>query len=215
MALKALIGVGAGTVVFEDLAHCDAMFFGHNTGSNSPRLLRALQKAVELVCCVITFNPVRERGLEELINPQDQMIIGEPTSISHQYHQVKAGGDIAAIVGMCKHVLALDDAARGAGQPNLRSSSSAKADPNVNSPTQLACGPSGKATVRAKSHIRPLCSYVSCFLPPRTSCSSLCERVGRARGLRYVPLARRRRNNRAPRPLCRRTTRSEDATRWT
>ena len=43
-----MIGVGVGTVVFDDLANCDAMFFfGQNTGSNSPRFLHPLQDAAK------------------------------------------------------------------------------------------------------------------------------------------------------------------------
>ena len=43
VALKKAIGVGVGTVVFDDLAKCDAMFFfGQNPGSNSPRFLHPL-----------------------------------------------------------------------------------------------------------------------------------------------------------------------------
>lgn len=89
-------------------------FFGQNTGSNSPRLLHPLQQAVRRGCKVVTFNPVRERGLEEFINPQEpgEMLTASSTPISCQYHQVKAGGDIAAILGICKHLFALDDAAR-------------------------------------------------------------------------------------------------------
>jgi anaerobic selenocysteine-containing dehydrogenase len=46
VALKKVIGAGVGTVVFDDLATCDAMFFfGQNTGSNSPRFLHPLQEA--------------------------------------------------------------------------------------------------------------------------------------------------------------------------
>lgn len=39
------------------------------------------------------------------------MLTGHETQISDQYHQVKAGGDIAAILGICKHVVDADDLA--------------------------------------------------------------------------------------------------------
>ena len=65
VALKKVIGVGVGTVVYDDLANCDAMFFfGQNTGSNSPRFLHPLQDAAKRGVEIITFNPVREKGLE-------------------------------------------------------------------------------------------------------------------------------------------------------
>ena len=64
VALKKVIGVGVGTVVYDDLAKCDAMFFfGQNTGSNSPRFLHPLQDAARRGVEIITFNPVREKGL--------------------------------------------------------------------------------------------------------------------------------------------------------
>jgi len=118
VALKKLIGVGVGTVVFDDLAKCDAMFFfGQNTGSNSPRFLHPLQEAAQRGVKIITFNPVRERGLESFVNPQSptQMLTGKETAISSQYHQVKVGGDIAVLLGICKHVFAADDAAKANG----------------------------------------------------------------------------------------------------
>ena len=112
VALKKLIGSPVGTCTFEDLDKCDAMFFfGQNTGSNSPRFLHPLQEAVRRGCKIVTFNPVREPGLESFVNPQSpvEMLTGKATPISCQYHQVKAGGDIAALTGMAKHVLEAED----------------------------------------------------------------------------------------------------------
>ena len=93
-------------------------FFGQNTGSNSPRFLHPLQEAAKRGVPIITFNPVREKGLESFINPQSpiEMITQRATKISSQYHQVKAGGDIAVLIGLCKHVVAADDAAQRDGR---------------------------------------------------------------------------------------------------
>ncbi|QGG90208.1 FdhF/YdeP family oxidoreductase [Agrobacterium sp. MA01] len=115
VTLKQVIGSPVGTVVLDDFKHCDAIFFfGQNTGSNSPRFLHVLQAAVRRGCRIVTFNPVRERGLESMINPQEPtaMVTGSETALSCQYHQVKPGGDIAVLLGLCKHVLAADDAAQ-------------------------------------------------------------------------------------------------------
>ena len=62
----------------------------------------------------------------EFINPQSptEMLTGKATQISTQYHQVKAGGDIAAILGLCKHVFAADDAAKATANGCSTSSSS-------------------------------------------------------------------------------------------
>ncbi|MBB4010004.1 FdhF/YdeP family oxidoreductase [Allorhizobium taibaishanense] len=118
VTLKKVIGSPVGTTVFEDFSTCDAIFFfGQNTGSNSPRFLHPLQEAVRRGCKIVTFNPVREKGLISMINPQSptEMLTGKETELSCQYHQVKTGGDIAAIMGLCKHVLAKDDEAQARG----------------------------------------------------------------------------------------------------
>lgn len=118
VALKKVIGSPVGTVVFDDFSTCDAIFFfGQNTGSNSPRFLHPLQEAVKRGCRIVTFNPVRERGLERMINPQNplEMLTGSSTEISCQYHQVEAGGDIAVLLGLCKYVFEADDAERASG----------------------------------------------------------------------------------------------------
>ncbi|OLP60273.1 formate dehydrogenase [Xaviernesmea oryzae] len=113
VALPEVIGVPVGTVRLPDFDQADALFFfGQNPGVNSPRLLHPLQEAVRRGATIVTFNPLRERGLERFTNPQSpvEMVTRHETVISSQYHQVKAGGDIAALAGLCKAVLAADDA---------------------------------------------------------------------------------------------------------
>ncbi len=122
VALPESIGVPIGTVRLQDFQSTDGIFFfGQNVGSNSPRMLHPLQDASKRGVPIITFNPLRERGLEAFINPQApfEMIKDEATRISSQYHQVRAGGDIAAIMGMCKAVIAADDEARASGRPRV------------------------------------------------------------------------------------------------
>jgi len=112
VALKKLIGSPVGTCVLSDFHLCDAIFFfGQNTGSNSPRLLHPLQEAVKRGVKIVTFNPIREKGLEVFKNPQSpiEMLTPKKTPISTLYLQVKAGGDIAAITGLIKHVLAAEE----------------------------------------------------------------------------------------------------------
>ncbi|MES2403814.1 MAG: FdhF/YdeP family oxidoreductase [Pseudomonadota bacterium] len=121
-ALKKSVGSPVGTVTLDDFDKTDCVFFfGQNVGSNSPRMLHSLQKISQRGVPIITFNPLRERGLESFINPQDpvQMLSGKATRISSQYHQVKAGGDIAAIMGICKALFALDDEAVARNQPRV------------------------------------------------------------------------------------------------
>lgn len=115
--LKTFVGTPVGTCTLEDFEHCDAIFFfGQNTGTNSPRFLHTLKAAVKRGCKIVTFNPIRERGLIEFVDPQNimQMITNNPTEISNKYYQVKPGGDIAVIAGMMKYLLAREEMAPGA-----------------------------------------------------------------------------------------------------
>ena len=122
VGLKAAIGVPVGTTRLEDFAHCDAILvFGHNVGSNAPRMLHDLRACRKRGVEIITFNPLKERGLERFTDPQNpiEMTTLKETAISTQYHQVKAGGDIAAMMGIAKYLVEWDDAARAAGQPEV------------------------------------------------------------------------------------------------
>ena len=112
VGLKKVIGSPVGTCVLSDFDECDMiLFFGQNTGTNSPRFLHPLQDAVKRGCRVVTFNPVRERGLIEFADPQSplEMLTPKATTISEIYLQVRPGGDIGAIMGLCKRVLELQD----------------------------------------------------------------------------------------------------------
>ena len=122
VGLPQTIGVPVGTVVLDDFEHCDCIFFfGQNVGTNSPRMLHQLQDARDRGVPLVTFNPLRERGLVSFVNPLSpaQMLTGRETAISTQYHQVKIGGDIAALTGICKAVLEADDAAYVAGSGRI------------------------------------------------------------------------------------------------
>jgi molybdopterin-dependent oxidoreductase alpha subunit len=122
VGLKKVIGSPVGTCVLEDFDHCDAIFyFGQNPGTNSPRFLHPLQDAVRRGCKIVTFNPVREKGLERFVNPQNpiEMLTGHGTDLSCMYLQVRPGGDIAALMGLCKHVLCVDQQRLVEGEPGV------------------------------------------------------------------------------------------------
>lgn len=123
VALPKSIGVPVGTVRLDDFEKTDAIFFfGQNVGSNSPRMLHDLQEASKRGVPIVTFNPLRERGLERFTNPQspiEMMATRSETRISSEYYQVKAGGDIAAITGMCKALLDMDATAVASGSDSL------------------------------------------------------------------------------------------------
>ncbi|RZA36166.1 MAG: FdhF/YdeP family oxidoreductase [Lysobacteraceae bacterium] len=121
VGLPESIGVGKGTVTLEDFDHCDALFsFGHNPGTNHPRMLSTLRAISKRGAPIIAVNPLRERGLERFTSPQDpaEMLTNRSTPIAQTYYQVKIGGDVALLKGMMKWLFeadALDLAAGGKG----------------------------------------------------------------------------------------------------
>jgi molybdopterin-dependent oxidoreductase alpha subunit len=122
VGLTKVIGSPVGTIVWDDLAQTDAFFFfGQNPGTNSPRFLHPLKALKDRGGKIVTFNPVVEQGLVSFVDPQSPlaMLTGKETKISDQYHQLKAGGDIAAILGLCKCVIEADDAAHAAGRAEV------------------------------------------------------------------------------------------------
>jgi molybdopterin-dependent oxidoreductase alpha subunit len=122
VALQKVIGSPVGTIVWDDLEKADAFFFfGQNPGSNSPRFLHPLQEAKKRGGRIVTFNPVIEQGLVSFVNPQSpfDMLTGHETQISDEYLQVRAGGDIAAMMGICKTVVEADDLALAEGMPRV------------------------------------------------------------------------------------------------
>ncbi|WP_156462782.1 FdhF/YdeP family oxidoreductase [Rhizobium sp. Leaf262] len=118
VALPESIGTPVGTVLLEDYDHTDCILsFGQNVGTNAPRLLHSLQEVRQRDVPVVVFNPLKERGWQEFVNPQSpgQMLTNKATQIATQYHQVSAGGDIAVMMGMAKLLLTWDDEAKTAG----------------------------------------------------------------------------------------------------
>ena len=116
--LKPTIGIGKGTVTLHDFEQADAIFiFGQNPGTNNPRMLGELREASKRGCRIVSFNPLRERGLERFADPQDKLEMATlgSTPISTNYFQLRIGGDMAVMKALCKRVFELDDAAVAAG----------------------------------------------------------------------------------------------------
>lgn len=111
-ALTEAIGIGKGTVRLEDFDHADAIFvFGQNPGTNHPRMLTELRKATQRGARVVSFNPLKERGLEKFADPKDKaemMRFGSMPIASH-FFAPKLGGDMAAVRGMAKFILSWDN----------------------------------------------------------------------------------------------------------
>ena len=114
VGLPMSIGIGKGTVSLDDFEHCELIIaMGHNPGTNHPRMMGTLHEASRRGVPIIVFNPLRERALERFTDPQNpvEMVSFTSTPIASSYYQVKVGGDAAALKGVMKALVALDDAA--------------------------------------------------------------------------------------------------------
>ncbi|GAB3629278.1 CbbBc protein [Pandoraea terrae] len=113
VGLPKSIGIGKGTVSLDDFDETELIIsIGHNPGTNHPRMMGTLHEAARRKVPIIVFNPLRERALERFADPQNviEMATYGSTRIASAYHQVKAGGDAAALKGIMKALLALDAA---------------------------------------------------------------------------------------------------------
>lgn len=105
VALGSALGVGKGSTQLEDFEKADAIFiFGQNPGTNHPRMLGVLREAAERGADIVSFNPLKERGLEKFQDPQKawEMMSNGSHRISNHYFRPKLGGDMAAVRGMAK-----------------------------------------------------------------------------------------------------------------
>jgi molybdopterin-dependent oxidoreductase alpha subunit len=108
VGLAEQLGLGKGSVTLEDFDHCDAVFsFGHNPGTNHPRMMATLREVARRGAPIVVFNPLRERALEKFASPQDpvEMATLGGTDIAHRYYQLRIGGDVAAVEGMMKTLI--------------------------------------------------------------------------------------------------------------
>ncbi|MFM9901934.1 MAG: FdhF/YdeP family oxidoreductase [Polaromonas sp.] len=118
VGMRAQIGVGKGTVTLDDFEKAEAIFiFGQNPGTNHPRMLGELRAASKRGAKIVSFNPLRERGLERFADPQDKLEMATlgATPISTHYFQLRIGGDLALLKGMMKHLFERE----AAGEPSL------------------------------------------------------------------------------------------------
>ena len=120
VALSQSVGVGKGTVTFDDFEHADAIFvWGQNPGTNHPRMLEPLREAVKRGAQVVCINPLKERGLERFQHPQHplEMLTNGDKPTNTAYFRPALGGDMAIMRGMAKFLLQWERDAQKAGEP--------------------------------------------------------------------------------------------------
>lgn len=116
VGLPRSIGIGKGTVSLDDFDHCELILsIGHNPGTNHPRMMGTLHEVSRRKVPIMVFNPLKERSLERFADPQNmiEMATYGSTPIASSYFQVRAGGDAAALKGIMKGVLQLEQDSGG------------------------------------------------------------------------------------------------------
>ena len=113
--LTDMIGIGKGTVTLEDFEAADLILvLGQNPGSNHPRMLTTLQRAVRRGARIVSVNPLRERGLVRFRNPQEPGgWLGSGTPLAERFVRVRVGGDVPLLKGVMRELLALEAARPG------------------------------------------------------------------------------------------------------
>jgi molybdopterin-dependent oxidoreductase alpha subunit len=122
VALVETIGVGKGCVTLEDFEKADCIFIiGQNPGTNHPRMLTSLQHAKERGATIVSLNPMPEPGLMRVVNPNPEeypnilkfpgtMLLNRATSLTDLWLPVRINGDLAALRGIIKEMVAAEDA---------------------------------------------------------------------------------------------------------
>src|SRR5437764_8144617 len=120
-ALNESIGIGKGCVKLEDFEKADAIFIiGQNPGTNHPRMMTTLEQAKKNGATIVAINPIRETGLISVVNPMPQeyrnpfayaakMLFNKGTPLSDLWLPVRINGDMAAMRGIMKAMLAEEE----------------------------------------------------------------------------------------------------------
>lgn len=115
-ALLPTIGIGKGTIKLHDLYDTDVIvIIGQNPGTNSPRMLSALEKGKKNGAKIIAINPLPEAGLMGFRDPQKiSGVIGDGVKLADLYLPVKINGDMALLKAL--ELLLLDFERKSPGE---------------------------------------------------------------------------------------------------
>src|SRR5947199_680255 len=124
-ALNESSGIGKGCVRLSDFEETDCIFIiGQNPGTNHPRMMTSLEHAKKNGAKIVSLNPMPEPGLMEVVNPNPQeyrnplkfaakMLFNKGTQLSDLWLPVRINGDMAAMRGIIKEMLAAEEARPG------------------------------------------------------------------------------------------------------
>ena len=107
VALGESIGIGKGTVTLDDFNKAELILVvGQNPGTNHPRMLSALQKAVtEKGARIVSINPLFESGTASFANPQKlEGLLGLGLPLASHHIPIKINGDVPFFKGVMKSI---------------------------------------------------------------------------------------------------------------
>ena len=115
VALGEALGLGKGSVTLEDFDHAEVVVVvGQNPGTNHPRMLTALERAVKRGARVVSINPLPETGLQRFKHPQHlRDLLGKGTQLASLWIPVKINGDLPLFLGVARGLLEQDDRTPG------------------------------------------------------------------------------------------------------
>ena len=107
VALADAIGIGKGSVTFEDFDAADLVIVvGQNPGTNHPRMLATLEEVKRRGGRIIAVNPLPEAGLDHFKNPQKlRGVAGGGTKLADLHLPVRLGGDQALFRWLARRAL--------------------------------------------------------------------------------------------------------------
>ena len=120
-ALNEVIGIGKGCVTLKDFEAADGIFIiGQNPGTNHPRMMTSLERAKKNGATIVALNPMPEPGLMQVVNPNLQdyrnvmkfpikMLFDVGTPLADLWLPVRINGDMAALRGIMKEMLAEEE----------------------------------------------------------------------------------------------------------
>ncbi|MFC4337735.1 FdhF/YdeP family oxidoreductase [Salininema proteolyticum] len=110
-ALTETIGVGKGSVLFDDLHSSDLILVvGQNPGTNHPRMLSALEEAKRNGTAIVSVNPLPEAGMKRFHDPQTvRGLVGKGVDLADEHVPVRVGGDLALFSALNRLILESGD----------------------------------------------------------------------------------------------------------
>src|SRR5690606_33598498 len=113
-AMKEALGIGKASVTLSDIPETEVLLIiGQNPGTNSPRMLSALQQLKKNGGKIIAVNPLPEAGFMQFRHPQKPWEwMGKPTQLQELYLPVRINGDIAFLNALFR-ILCEDDQKSG------------------------------------------------------------------------------------------------------